>query len=277
MSRARLGMVILVLAQVIAGARVGSAAPPLAGKPVDYEAAFAASFPERAGVHLVADWALYAALVAGDVVAYAARVDPAQAEARDLRRGKVYQTQLWKEGLRGDSRLGAAFADQRRRLRSMVLSAEGDSAEGGCPRLVYRPDGFRLIVGQGAVGQNRLSHATILPTCADNGTGFQITAARSPRFDCWAQAGETACGWRLSDMPKSLKRTIEDDFHRSIKLRWRWRGLSGVVQVPLLDENGNRSAQHGEAAIPTDLALEFVGEAGQVLWTAKGAIAPNHD
>jgi hypothetical protein len=103
--------------------------------------------------------------------------------------------------------------------------------------------------------------------------GLQITAGRSPRYRCWSGANETLCGWRLPDMPDSLKQVVESEYPESIKLRWRWRGLDGNVRVRYLDWNGNRIDEGGgiTVAVPKDLELQFLDGKGQLLWTARGA------
>ena len=51
-------------------------------------------------MHQVADWELYRALVAGDVVAYAVRIDPAIAKQLALAKGRAYQTRLLEQDVK---------------------------------------------------------------------------------------------------------------------------------------------------------------------------------
>ncbi len=258
---------------IAAGARVAAA---VEAPPFDYEAAFTRNFPAVAGEHLVLDWALYAALVDGDVVAYAARLDPAIAQKLERAQDKGYQRQQLEAGLKQDQRLRAAFAEQRRRVKAMVLYADGNSAAAeSCPHaLVYVGKEFRLVLGESVQSGNKLALATVLPSCARFlEPGFQLTGGRSPRFKCWPGQYDTTCGWRLPDMPDALKRVIENDYPKLIKLRWRWHGLGGVAHVRYDDPNANRvtAATSIELTIPIDLGLEFVDGKGQVLWTAAAS------
>lgn len=247
--------------------------PPAARKASDFEAAFAAGFPAVADEHHVADWKLYAALVDGDVVAYAARIDPAIGRRLEDAHGKGYQMQQVEAAIRQDPRLRAAFAEQRQRIRTMVLYSDGDGDSSGmCRRsVVYVANEFRLVLGARAPGADPLASATVAPSCAEaSDARFQLTAGQSARFRCWSSINETTCGWRLPDMPDSLKQVIEDRYPASIKLRWRWRGLGGVSRVRSVDSNGNRvaAAQASDVTTPLELGLEFVDAGGRILWTA---------
>ena len=253
--------------------------PSAARKSTDFDAAFAEGFPGGEGEHHVADWKLYAALVDGDLVAYAARIDPAIGRRLEDARGKGYQLQQIEAAIKQDSGLRAAFEEQRRRIRTMVLYSDGDGDSSGmCRRsVVYVGDEFRLVLGARASGADPLASATVAPSCADaNDARLRITAGRSARFRCWSAANETTCGWRLPDMPDSLKQVIEDQYPASIKLRWRWRGLGGVSRVRSVDSNGNRvaAAQASDVTTPLELGLEFVDPRGRILWTAP-ATAPS--
>ena len=143
---------------MIAFGSVAQAATPAAGpKSVDYELAFAAAFPGAGVEHQITDWTLYAALVAGDLVAYAEKIDPAIAKRAADAKGKPYQTQQMEVSVRGDDRLVAAFNDQRRRLRSMMVYADGGGfAVDKCRHpLVYVKDEFRLVLGESDEGGDR--------------------------------------------------------------------------------------------------------------------------
>lgn len=276
MNPARIARGLAVLPLLAAGLAVADE-PSENAKPADYGAAFARGLPTVADGRRVADWPLYAALVDDDMVAWAARLDPAVAKQRAERHDKAYQTQLLEAGIRGDQRLRALFAEQRRQVRSTVLYADADGGDGHCPRLVYVGNEFRLVVGQGDRGADPLALATFAPACSSAlKPGFQLTAGRSPRFKCWRAAAtdDTLCGWRLPDMPAELKRVIEDEYPRSIKLRWRWRGLGGAARARYVDLDSNRVDPRSSlpVTIPLGLALEFVGSAGRVLWTAEPAL-----
>jgi len=271
MSARDLIALLVLVAPIAVPLALAESGPPSAGRSIELETAFAKAFPAVADEHHVADWKLYAALVDGDLVAYAGRIDPATARRVEEARGKGYQTQQVEAAIKQDKPLVAAFAEQRRRIRSMVLYSDGD-ASGSCRRsLAYVASEFRLVLGAPASGADPLSSATVAPSCAEAGDAhFQITAGRSPRFKCWSGVNETTCGWRLPDMPDSLKQVIEDQFPASIKLRWRWRGLGGVSRVRFVDGNGNRvgAAQATDVTTPLELGLEFVDQKGRILWTA---------
>jgi hypothetical protein len=241
---------------------------------VDYEASFARSFPESGGEHRIVDWELYTALVAGDVVTYASKVDASVAKELEQAKGKAYQTQQLEGRIKHDARLRAAFDAQRRRMKSMVVYADGGGIQSvDCQHaLVYVGNEFRLVLGQSSEGQDPLSHATIAPACPEVfETGFQITGGRSTRFKCWRNEYVSTCGWRLPDMPPTLKQIIESIYPGSMTLRWRWRGLGGVVQTRYVDSLGNRvGARKGAfVTVPADLGLEFVDKGGRVVWTAE--------
>ena len=258
------------------GTRVGLAGEPGA---VDYEGSFAKRFPAVGTEHHILDWPLYTALVSGDIVTYAVRIDPANAARMETLKGKEYQIQQLEEGFKRDSRLVNAFDDHRRRLKSMIVFVDGDGVQGdACHHpLVYVADEFRLVLGQSNGGAgDPLSHATIAPGCPRVlATEFQITAGRSTRFICWTSDYVTTCGWRLPDMPAALKDVIENIYPGSVKLRWRWRGVDGTVRSRYLDGNGNRvaSSKSVALAIPGQLGLEFVDQSGHVLWTAPASAA----
>jgi hypothetical protein len=271
-SRARaVGMLLLTAVSVAAGA--SAVAAPVG---MDYAAEFARNFPAVAGGYQIVDWALYAALVHDDLQSYAVRIDPVVARQREQARGKGYQLQVLETNVKHDQRLRASFDEQRRRIGSMVLYADGNSgATDACqPRLVYVGREFRLVLGGSSVGADPLASATVAPSCpAILDPGFQITAGHSPRFRCWEGAVDRECGWRLPDMPAELKRVIEDEYPTSIRLRWRWRGVGGVTSVRYTDSNGNRVAANQGVVVttPIDLGLEFVDGKGRIRWTAAGA------
>jgi hypothetical protein len=262
---------------MLAGGSVASAATPAGGpKRIDYDLAFGEAFPGANGEYRISDWSLYTALVAGDVVTYAERVDPAIAKRTDDAKGKPYQTQQVAMSVKGDARLVAAFDGQRRRIQSMTLYTDGGGfGDDKCRHLlIYLQGEFRLVLGESDDGGDPLSHATIAPSCPFTlARGFQITAGRSPRFKCWSTRYLTQCGWALPDMPPALKAVIESKYPATVALRWRWRGLGNVVRTRYLDANGNRVASHNSVAltVPGELGLEFVDGAGQVLWAASAA------
>jgi hypothetical protein len=241
------------------------------GPAVDYEAVFAKSFPLSGDEHAITDWTLYQALVTGDVVTYALRVDPTIATEMDGIRGRAYQTQQLENRLKQDRRLIAAFDGQRKRLQSMVVATSGADAK-TCPRAVaYVENEFRLVLGESSEGGDPLSHATIAPSCPQTlDAGFQVTAGRSSRFTCWTGKESTLCGWRLPDMPVALKRVIESDYPTKMTLRWRWRGLGAAVRTRYVDAGGNRVGPRASATLTVPLALgvEFVDGGGRVLWSA---------
>jgi len=267
----------LPVLSTIAGGSVAIAATPAAGpKVVDYDLAFAQAFPGSGNAHRITDWTFYSALVAGDLVTYAGKVDPAIAARVDAAKGKPYQMQQVEMSLKRDARLIASFNDQRHRIRSMILYADGGGfADDKCRRvLVYVKNEFRLVLGEGDDGGDRLSHATIAPGCPPTlDRGFQITAGRSSRFKCWPTESVTQCGWALPDMPAALKSVIETDYPGSMTLRWRWRGLGGVVHTRYVDAMGNRVATRESVAltVPAELSLEFVDPGGHLLWSAPAA------
>jgi hypothetical protein len=272
-NRARLGVVVSILGGASLSAAAVQAAVP--GR-IDYEASFSGAFPASGGEHKIADWQIYAALVAGDVVAYAEKVDPAIANRADAAKGKPYQLQQIGTSIRRDERLVSAFNDQRKRIQSLVLYVDADGFDTYKCRnaLVYENNEFRLVTGEGGEPGDPLSHATIAPSCPTTlAPGFQITAGRSSRFRCWATPYVTRCGWRLPDMPADLKGVIETSYPASLKLRWRWQGLAGTVRTRYVNAEGNRVPAQDSVAltIPAALSLDFVDPAGHVVWTASAA------
>jgi hypothetical protein len=247
--------------------------------PIDYAAEFAKNFPAASGEYKVVDWDLYSALVKGDIVSYAAKLDPIVAKHQEHARGKGYQMQELEAGITQDKRLRASFDEQRRRIASMVLYVDGNgaTAERCQHRLVYMEKEFRLILGGIPGNADPLTSATVGPSCPpylNPNPGLQITAGHSRRFKCWEGWDgviDRTCGWRLPDMPDVLKRVIEDAYPTTINLRWRWRGLGGTTRVRYLDSNGNRVSEHDSLVVttPVDLGLEFVDDKGQILWTAE--------
>jgi hypothetical protein len=222
------------------------------------------------------DWKLYAALVGNDLPSWAGEIDPAIGKRLEDARNKAYQTERLHAGIERDPRLRATFEQQRKRVQSMVLYADanGDLNDACHRSMIYVANEFRLILGQSSERRDPLALATIAPGCPMTPqAGLQLTAGRSPRFRCWSGADDTRCGWRLPDMPESLKRIVESEYPGTIRLRWRWRGLGGTVHVRYLNANGNRLAERDaiEVTVPTELALQFVDDKGQLLWTASAA------
>jgi hypothetical protein len=267
-------------AAVITALCLPAAAPVLPPSSIavdgDTETAFAKSFPEIAGAHRVTDWPLYTALVGNDLVAYAARLNPAIAEQVAKAAGKGYQTEELETRLKADKGLRASFDRHRLQVATMVVYADGGAAgnEGCRHPLVYLEREFRLVLGQSPSGQDPLASATVAPRCLQGAErGFQITAGKSSRFKCWNGDHGTTCGWRLPDMPAALKQVIESEYPRSLKARWHWRGLGGVVRLRPLDGNGNKVAERDSVVltVPAELALDFVDEAGRVRWSAVAA------
>jgi hypothetical protein len=247
----------------LAGPAWATGAPAVVGvmAPIDYAAQFDKSFPAVAGEHKVVDWTLYAALVNGDLLGYAARVDPAIARRRDLANGKGAQLQELTAGVQRDKRLRSAFDEQRQRIATMVLYADG--SPDGCRRpIVLIGSELRLVLGRPGSQGDPLASTEVAPSCPPPfESGAQASVGYSPRFRCWAGINDKTCGWRLPDMPAELKRVIEEEYPGSIRLRWRWRGLGGVTQV----------RDRFSLSTPGELGLEFVDGKGQVLWTAEGA------
>ena len=266
---------VFLMASVWAPATPGQRPASAAAPATDYEAEFVRRFPLVAGAHKVADWGLYAALVSGDIVAYAAEMDPQVATSIEKAAGKGYQTQQLQEQIRQDDRLRAAFARHRGRVAAMTLYADGAGADkGGCRHpLVYVSREFRLILGESLSGEDPLVRSTVAPSCSRVGeAGLQITAGSSSRFKCWTVDNVTTCGWRLPDMPIDLKQIIESEYPESIKARWRWRGVGGVKRVRYPGFYGTREEGDSVAlTVPVGLALEFIDGAGRVRWTADSA------
>jgi hypothetical protein len=274
--RALAAVAVMALSLLAVDSVVEAVTPPGNPSPVNYEASFAQGFPGLGGEHRIADWSLYAALATGDVVAYAERVDPTVAKQAEDVKGKPYQSQELEASVKRDRPLVAAFDEQRRRIKTMVLDVDGGGLKDDrCEHpLVYVAKEFRLVLGESGDHGDPLSHATIAPSCPRAlQSGFQITAGRSSRFTCWETSLGTACGWRLPDMPAALKGVIETTYPKSLALRWRWRGLGGVVHTRYVDDRGNRVATRDGAAltVPAELNLEFVDQAGHVVWTAPAA------
>ena len=244
---------------------------------VDYDATFSKKFPLVRDEHAITDWALYEALVTGDVVGYAVRVDPALALERERITGRAYQTRQFENRIKQDHELVAAFEGQRERLKSMVVSTPGGGEDKACPHaVVYVANEFRVVIGQTSDRADPLWRATIAPGCAQTmDAGFRVTAGRSPRFACWPAAYTTSCGWRLPDMPVALERVIENDYPAKMTLRWHWRGLGASVRGSSLDADGNRVARGAGATVtvPLALGLDFVDESGHVLWNAPPLVA----
>jgi hypothetical protein len=258
--------------------RAGLAGEPSrpAGKSGVYEAEFVRHFPFVSGAHHVSDWPLYTALVAGDIVGYAARIDPALTARFEQAAGKGYQMQRLSEDINQNQGLRTAFDDQRRRLTSMALYSDGTGTGIEACRfpLVYVGKEFRLVLGQISRGDQPIAHATVAPKCsAPLEAGFQLTAGRSSRFKCWPSEGVTLCGWRLPDMPLDLKEVIESAYPKTIKVRWSWRGLGAVTRARSLDYNGNLAPRSASVAltVPLDLGLEFIDGNGRIRWKADAA------
>jgi len=284
--RNRTWLLVALPAGILTSALLCSSSVLADRPPVDYDASFSKSFPPSAGAatgsaggaHAIKDWPLYAALATGDVVAYAARLDPAVASEMEQSKGRLYQTQQLENRLKADRRLITAFEGQRQRLKSMVVTtqASGVATDSCAHQLVYVSNEFRLVLGKSSEAGDPLSHATIAPSCPQRlEPGFQITGGRSSRFTCWATDYATLCGWRLPDMPVALKATIETTYPNQVTLQWRWRGLGAVVRTRYIDGSGNRVAANARASVtpPVDLGLDFVGENGQVLWSAPAALS----
>jgi hypothetical protein len=253
-------------------AQAQPAGPVATRSPADvYEAEFSSRFPLVSGVHQVRDWDLYTALVSGDVVRYATKVDRQIAKSFEQMVGKGYQTEQLEEQIRQDKRLLAAFAEHRARIAAMTVTADGETTETGCRHpLVYLAKEFRLVLGENRSGEDPLVTSTVAPKCARVGdSAVQITAGRSARFKCWTVDEVTSCGWRLPDMPPDLKQVIETAYPESIKARWRWRGVGGVTRVRYPGVHGG-SLENDRVAltVPVGLALEFIDGAGRVRWTA---------
>ena len=270
---------LLTMSLAALGALPLGGSPAFADRPpVDYGASFSTKFPLSGDAHQITDWALYKALATGDLVGYAARLDPVIAAQTDETKGRPYQAQQLESRIKQDRRLASAFEQQRQRLTSMLVSVVGGGVDGQTCTLsfVYIANEFRLLLGHGLERGFPLSHATIAPGCPETlNVGFQITAGRSPRFICWSD-DSISCGWRLPDMPVALKSVIESSYPTKMSLRWRWRGLGPSVRTRYLDANGNPVGSKASAilTVPIDLELEFVGEGGHVLWVAPATALP---
>ena len=160
-ARDLIALAVLVTPIAVPLALAKSSAPGLR-KSVDFETAFAAGFPAH---------------------------------------GKGSQTQQVEASIKSDARLRAAFDEQRRRTRTMVLYSDGD-ASGTCRRsLMYVGKEFRLVLGARAAGADALASATVAPSCVEGAAvRLAITAGRSPRFKCWSIDGN---GNRVADAEAS--------------------------------------------------------------------------
>jgi hypothetical protein len=271
------GPALIAVCAIMLGRTGAAAEPPRpGGRDGAYEAEFTRQFPLVSGAHHVSDWPLYTALVAGDIVGYAVRIDPALAPRFQQAAGKGYQMQRLTEDINQNQSLRAAFDDQRQRLASMTLYSDGQGTgiEACRQPLVYVDKEFRLVLGQIPRGDQPIAHATVAPKCSQTlETGFQLTAGRSSRFKCWPSDGVTLCGWRLPDMPRDLKEVIESAYPTAIKVRWSWRGLGAVTRVRSVDYNGNRVPRSASVAltVPRELGLEFIDGGGKIRWKADAA------
>jgi len=248
-------------------------AAPAAAQKAAYDDQFNRAFPVSGDAHRIESWETYVALASDDIIGYAQAVDPVIAKQAAEAKGKPYQTKLLERAIRDDATIAGAFSDQRRRLQSMAVTA---NARGfgtyPCQHALAYVDGeFRLILGEGGGHGASLSRSIIAPGCPSTlDDTFQLTAGASPRFMCWASTTATRCGWRLTDMPLGLKAVVESRYPESLALRWRWRGLGKPLQTPYVDDEGNRVAgrRNVTLSVPSGLSLDFVDEAGKVVWSA---------
>lgn len=238
-----------------------------------YENQFGRAFPLSGDTHRIVDWDYYVALASGDVVEYALHVNADLAKRAENAKGRPYQTQLLDRQIRNDSAIASTFEEQRTRLQQMMVSASaaGVSANRCDQAIAFVDNEFRLVLGEGSGSRDPLSHSVIAPEChLTPSAAFQLTAGRSRRFVCWPDNLATKCGWRLNDMPTSLKAVVEGGYPATLALRWRWRGLGTPVHTRYRDDDGNRvtAARKVTLAVPRELSLEFVDASERVIWRA---------
>jgi hypothetical protein len=72
-------------------------------------------------------------------------------------------------------------------------------------------------------------------------------------------------------MPAKLKDVIEDEFGKSINVRWRWRGFGDQVKGGLGAIGGDLrfGVYRMTVRAPAEVELQFIDSDGAVLWKAK--------
>jgi hypothetical protein len=274
----RIGVVVVFL---VAFATATQAAPesevPDGGAPVDAGVApaslFETWFPRIAGGYRINDFDLYAALMKRDLISFASLMSESiKKELEDLA-DKPYQREKVHHRIRADRNLTSMFEAFRQKLATAVVYYKTESSN-GLPELVYVRKEFRLVVGNDDLGD--LPAVTLIAPnygrLAYPFGGEDVSLGKWSRAVCWRDAdGQGTCGARLPDMPARLKDVIEDQFGKTISVRWRWRGFPVPARTRLVDFSGRGQlvAIPAVVRIPSELALEFLDKEGNVIWAAR--------
>jgi hypothetical protein len=198
-------------------------------------------FPRFESGYRIGDFSFYQKLMRDDFVSFVTSVDDAVREELDDLGEKQFQIEKVHQRLRNDNDLVKLFGAFKQRLASAVVYYVSDD-DNEFPSVKYVGKEFRLIVSNPGLGGERAALALIAPHYGNvqyPNEGDEITVGTWARVACWEDENWTkACGVRLRDMPAGMKDGIEDQFGKSINVRWRWRGFPTAIRTRYVDMRG---------------------------------------
>jgi hypothetical protein len=149
-------------------------------------------------------------------------------------------------------------------LRASASRAEFCREPGSDLRVEFDAGVFRLAMGDGLL-LDRLVAAAIAGNFENDGV---LSVGAWSRIECWqGESQQKQCGPAFRDLPKGLKASMEDG---KVKWRWRWRGLPEQTKGSFLTPwNGSFKRSSTQVLSIKKPAVEFLDEAGAVIWTAR--------
>ena len=238
-------------------------------------------FPSYADGRQVTDFGPYAALVANDLIPFLGDDTLAAKQLEDLA-DKPYQLQKLKRVILSNKALKASFKrcrDQVSKVPLYYLPADDTGHEEASSPLKFIGGEFRFIIGCGLANSDKAALTMLLGSgervqMNDTVILDDVSAMYSPRVRCWPDEDdpfERCCGLSLKGMPARMKDVIEDEFGKTIAVRWRWKGFGSPTKAAYGAMGGDLrfGVYRMTVRAPSEVELQFIDSDGGVLWGAK--------
>jgi hypothetical protein len=164
-------------------------------------------------------------------------------------------------------------------LRNTILAVRARVARSRISYVPYVPDDLPALKWTGREFRLRLAFSEIgdrVGAAIFRGDALEpqpsdFSAASWTRTTCGRDAEEmrTVCNIRLHDVPAALKERLENEYGKTIKVRWVWTGFPAKMATSYLAPLAVIRIYTTKVRTPRELQLQFVDEQNNVVWTAK--------
>ncbi len=233
---------------------------------------FDADFPVLRDGRNLTDIDLFRLFVSNDFIGFLAHEDQAVSDKLGELDDKPYQREKYEQELRRHTALSEEFRRRRNALSGSIFYYTVSPDDQPSVEMKYIDKQFRLQTNCSTTSADKIAMTVVTNGELESLNDTDISAGRSHRSDCWSdpETTETCCGLRLPDLPTRLKASIEDEFGKTVHLRWRWRGFGEPTKTNLLLYGGIPATFHkAKVRVAWDIAAELVDDEGKVLWTAR--------